>query len=407
MAEKKEYREFRELLQKAIGTHRTQAEFAASANITPQHLNRLINSPTIGQPSRDTLMKIAGASASYIHMDDLLKACGYEPEGKPIRTNFRGAKQQAVDAIYTAKNIVRAFEKEPGENNVSDTIEEFVENCITNANSSDISYEICNRKSLDNMAAECAVTVNITWMYSDILAAVDIIIAFSETKNGRIVIFETGSSMEILDKYYPELTNLVEETADDNILIQITDRFPPRRPEITEDAEKRLLAAIFGKKDAKRRIMSVEGLGFYLDNITEGAMRRFVAAHKDAFCRKPENVKVYNAYIGSITPKEEAFKEYVSDDPHFEKSGHFGHVIADIISAETGHSIECWDDIQNLYPMFHNRPSVMLAAGLPWEINENDKHLTYTTTNRMLDIYARELRQEVEECYFLLETDQN
>ena len=70
------YRRFRELLRCGIGD-RSQRSFAKEAGITPEHVNRLLNSEIISQPSKETLEKMA-AVMNTVSLNELLEACGYK-----------------------------------------------------------------------------------------------------------------------------------------------------------------------------------------------------------------------------------------------------------------------------------------------------------------------------------------
>ena len=70
---KNEYACFRCILRTAIGTE-TQAKFAAIADITPEHLNRMLNAPKINRPSKSTLKKIASVARNGITLRDLESA---------------------------------------------------------------------------------------------------------------------------------------------------------------------------------------------------------------------------------------------------------------------------------------------------------------------------------------------
>ena len=58
MAVEYDVKAFQALVREAIG-NRTQSEFARDSGLTPQYLNRLLNSDDIGRPTKNTLMKLA------------------------------------------------------------------------------------------------------------------------------------------------------------------------------------------------------------------------------------------------------------------------------------------------------------------------------------------------------------
>lgn len=78
MTEKREYREFRELLRKAMGTQ-SQKAFAEACGLSPEHMNRLLNNPVISRPSKATLLKILNASGQ-VDGSELYRSCDYSVE---------------------------------------------------------------------------------------------------------------------------------------------------------------------------------------------------------------------------------------------------------------------------------------------------------------------------------------
>ena len=71
---------FINLLQTAIGPkspENTQAKFAEKAQITPEHLNRMLRHPEKYKPSFATLKRIADASEGRVELTQLEDACEY------------------------------------------------------------------------------------------------------------------------------------------------------------------------------------------------------------------------------------------------------------------------------------------------------------------------------------------
>ena len=74
----KNFKEFRSLLRKGIGT-RTQKEFANEVNMAEPTINRMLNAEEISRPRKATLEKLAPKMRG-VTLNDLLTACGYEKE---------------------------------------------------------------------------------------------------------------------------------------------------------------------------------------------------------------------------------------------------------------------------------------------------------------------------------------
>lgn len=401
MAEKKEYKEFRKLLKKAIGFSRTQAEFAQKTGITPQHLNRLINNPLIGQPSKDTLIKIAGNADTPIPLNELFESCEY-----PIENNTKtlNTKNEITNIETTASKIESSFNLLSGKEYKS--INEFVEKALQNI-SPDISYELENTETNDNKnetVGENVTTARMTWITPTYVNSLDMLIAYSETKQDNIIVLETSNDYKKFKKYYPD--NIFPDDIDDQTsTLYIEPKFKPKKYSCANTekndnltAEQRLLQAIFGENNKPQRIATVEGIGFYIDTIPEGAFRRFLLKHKDNAYENENEKQIIEKYLQSVTTKEEMFENNKNSTEHF------GELIANVISKETTFRIECWENHDNRYP-FKNRPSVMFTAEMPWIYSQVEKNLSYETLFQILDKYARELRCEVQECYFTMTMD--
>lgn len=66
------------LIKKALG-NRTQKSFAQDAQLSKEHLSRLITKKRDTPPTVDTLVKIASNSQSRVSLQELIFACGYDP----------------------------------------------------------------------------------------------------------------------------------------------------------------------------------------------------------------------------------------------------------------------------------------------------------------------------------------
>ena len=97
--EKKEYKEFRELLRTAMG-ELSQQEFADKAKISRGHLNRLLNNELISRPSAETLCQIAKAS-SGIDESAFFYSCGYSA------ADYRKADRFSRSSLSTEDRIKR------------------------------------------------------------------------------------------------------------------------------------------------------------------------------------------------------------------------------------------------------------------------------------------------------------
>ena len=94
---KGEYKEFRTLLRRGIGT-KTQKAFAEEIDISKEHLNRLLNNREISRPSIGLLKKMA-AHMQTITERMLLESCGYEIE--PIEERAKRCEKQIAQGLQT------------------------------------------------------------------------------------------------------------------------------------------------------------------------------------------------------------------------------------------------------------------------------------------------------------------
>lgn len=143
----------------------------------------------------------------------------------------------------------------------------------------------------------------------------------------------------------------------------------------------------------------VYGFGFIVDEITDDKLIDFIKNHKDTFCKSPTEIAMYNEILN--IPENEIYMYGLTD--YFEDyscncSGQEGRgaVISNIISRETGIRVQ--------YEMGQSEcdsyPSVLLAEGMPWHLNEKEKNLTKESLTGILLSYVEELglsRDNVEE----------
>lgn len=147
----------------------------------------------------------------------------------------------------------------------------------------------------------------------------------------------------------------------------------------------------FGDPDKPKRIMSIEGIGFYLDKAPEYSVRRFFQNHKDTFCQSEKNIEIYNRLVIEKNSLEDAFLHSRSDFYFVENDGGaemWQLAVLDIINHETDLDVSYWkaDDIP------HNRPVIMVEQHFPEDYNEYTRSLTKKEILKILDGYAREAK---------------
>ena len=410
MAEKAEYREFRELLKRAIGSERTQAQFAAQSGITPAHLNRLLNSETISQPSKATLMKIAGCANTPLPLKVLLSACGYEAEQAiseeleklPIRervNRFAALIESGLNAM--TQNPTR-FK----------SIFEFSEALAADYTEESVSISIRDEQEPstdDQEIAEKAAVVTFMWGNAYYSVLMDVLLLYCSTAGGSVIVLSFKDTQGDLIPYRSDvmegLSDIGEVKEKQWAVLLRTKKTPRTRPARNQakSAEERLLEAIFGEADTPKRVCTVEGLGCYLDHVSDAIFKRFLAKHKDTFRKTEQEKQIYAAYMEQGVSREEAFKHYEIEDPELIGEGEWGGAISSIIFRETGLRVGFWSPLE--YDKFDNRPAIIFSDKAPWLYTELEKSFTESTLKRTLDIYARELRAEVCPCHYTLLMD--
>lgn len=134
----------------------------------------------------------------------------------------------------------------------------------------------------------------------------------------------------------------------------------------------------------------VYGFGFIVDGVTDEKLIDFIKNHEDTFCRYPVEIVMYDEIL-EMTETEidicgltDYFEGYSCNCSGQEGRG---AVISNIISRETGIRVqyEAGDADCLSYP------SVLLAEGMPWHLNEKEKSLTKESLTEILLPYVKEL----------------
>lgn len=429
MAENAEYKEFRSLLRSAIGPERSQADFAKEADLNPSTLSRMLNLPEIPRPSMTTLRKIAGHAYGGITLYELMESCGYETEkiNDAIsedkseilnkRTNM-DANERLKACVNDFKTGIETFTTTPY---INKNLYSFIDTVDTLYGVEDVSISIedvysdikeFNHEKFPN--AENAKLVRISYTEKDYSAEFGFILFYSETKKGMVIVFGAAFDAETILECDSSFANEIFMTGTNKELSTIKNREylsifrwknrkQKRRNVIsfTESAEERLLRCIFGNENQKKRPYSVEGTGFYIDRVPDYLVIEFIEKHKKVFCQSDDEKKYYKEVVESKSSDPKKYftdAEYKGDSRNACSTG-WGNVIANIIYRETDIDVEYFADDDHDY---ENRPCIMLTEKRPWQYNETERNLSLESFNQILDVYARELRCEVSNCYWLM-----
>jgi transcriptional regulator with XRE-family HTH domain len=425
MAEKQAYEEFKKLLRAAIGPDRTQAEFAQETGISPEHLSRMLNSREISRPSRNTLAKIAGhAFRASVTLSDLLSACGYkEAVEAPTPDTADDIQIRVKKVLDTMADGLREMS---GKMVPYDNVYDFLKMIDMLYTDCPVSYDISDPVSLEKPVdgAEMYCNVETSWAEKYYSARFGFGIYFTETKGGKVLVCAPEFSMDELVKRGSDAAreadglidvedtpdyvcvvkykNLPRRTSADKLTAQTVERMMELKESFPDlSNEELLMRIIFGDPNRKQRPMSVEGRGFYVDDVPDYIVINFLNSHKDAFVRSEKEQEIYEK-VTSGTPLEEAFHGYgrlAADNIDCWQSA-----VANIMTRETGIGFAFWScDSED--EQFGNRACIMFTAELPWYYNEVEKELSYDSLSAAADRYARELRCEYSECYHLMMVD--
>lgn len=390
------FTEFRELLRNAIGPNRTQSEFAKDAGLTPQYLNRLLNSDNIGCPTKTTLMKISGASFGGIPLAKFMKACGYSDADEEMKSELRamdlkGRVKRCVDTL------IRVFTDLAKSRPICNNLYEFADMALILNDEEDVSFSVNSIQNVDfgefNVSEKVAI-ISLSWgddydiskSISGFTVELDLLVCFSETTGGHIMVFDVKTDQKTLKKFGSKVVwnlDTMDEYRDDGYACTIKYKSNQTYIKLSNmTAEERLLHAIFGDDDQNdTRVVQVEGLGFYLDNTPVYVIKKFIENHIESL-----DVNTRKLY--------ESSKDDFNEDNKTDEDNYPNYLIAQIIREETGiHVLYDWNrDIDG------SRPAVIFPARHPWKYSEQERSLTEDGVCKILENYARELRTEVDYC---------
>lgn len=324
--EKQEYKGFRELLRKGIGT-RSQKEFATEAGISTVHLNRMLNNETINRPSRETLERLS-YSMRNITLNELLTSCGYDSVS--IEEITLKVEKEIASGISDVKGTLQ-----PSISDFLDMVNTLyvsVRGSIVKIGGEEEQHKSCQE-------AELKIPVTLKWQFENIYAETKFDVFYARTTRGKVIILNSSISNE--DSIETEW----EEENVRGLLPYLTKKYHHSifYKDISEEtgranriASKRLFDAIF--RDENRIETVKTGYGFYYNETPKG-FKDFLAGHASAFCTSPEKVALYQKTLLPDADLDKIFEDYATDDLSV-----FGTsvVVAEILKAETGQDFTCY-----------------------------------------------------------------
>ena len=323
MAETGKYEKFRELLREGIGT-RTQKEFAESTGIARETISRLLNKELIPQPERETLSRIS-KQIKTCTMNDLLESCGYP----------RVSLEENVE--YMENDLLAGINSQL--HGIWTSVEEFagVIDCLWISNGkllpSDKEVEVVDK---DN-PADYHRDIILRWMFEGYKCSFGVRLFYVKNKKNHIVF---TSYKELDENSTTDWVDSKDRYSDKERHIMHTLVKVPSKTR-SEEAEKRLLADIFGEGVETFIRETVTGNGFYYDPQTEDDMKlfkNFMCAHAGSYCTNEKESDVFQLVLNH----EGLLNEL--EDKLLDNSTTMADIIADVMARETGIAFEAYPD---------------------------------------------------------------
>lgn len=352
---KKEYREFRELLLKGIGS-RSQLAFAEETGISKGHLNRLINNELISRPKKSTLINFAKHMTTVTYAE-LLEACDYEvlPIAERVK-EFEKSLQEGVSELSGLYDSLDSF---------FDTLDTLY------MPEADVEFQMAEKitenKNRRFANAEVKKEGKAVWKDPDYFCVTNFEIYYTETKSNKIL----PIGIELLE------TPMKDEDGKE-IMSATTYSKRSKDPSL----EERILRVIFGTSEDDLRPIMIKGAGISYDYTPEG-FRDFLIKHSGTFCKTKENVRVYQKIINANDSElDQICEEYYEEE--WEAHGS-GAIVANIMRAETGRLYAYYDPDERIDPKIRNA-FIMEEFGQ----GDNDR----ISQDRLIELYsyAKELK---------------
>lgn len=306
---KKEYKEFRELLKKGIGL-RTQADFAEAIGITRQRLNMFLRSETISRPSAELLRTMA-KNMTGVTYRELMESCGYST----LNIN------ELADAI--ASDFELCFMDKDQGIAYPVTHMTFTEMCDTfcmlycPAEVDEMKFKVRAEKDNTNKDypdADKMITIDIIWNDQDYDCRTRCNLYYAITKSGAKVMIGVK-----IEKTKEGATAMIEKKRAKGM------------------KEKRLLAAIFGAEDSKLYQTFDTGVGFPYKE-TPKKFKEFLSSHRGSFCTNEVRCELWRKIIVDNEDPDEACKKFAEEHKGDTDEELYiwatGDIVAAIMSAE-------------------------------------------------------------------------
>lgn len=358
MGEKLELKEFRILLKKGIAG-KSQKEIADNCGISQEHLNRMLNQPFIGTPSKNTLERLSLAldNVSYI---DLLLACGYNEEAKTASYNANDVSdyekrislpaQERINLLYNdlIKSMNELCSLHVG---TYKSIEDLMSIVTTLYMVEEINWHIRKKEHPINKGryADWSVCIDIDFLIENRSYGMPFILNFYKTSNDEYL-FESFSfkGKDLLENNVLSEAKLFELKTK-GICVE-------ESPYVVLDYTKSSCELLDMILNTKWVDTVVTGFGFYLEEVPEH-VNEFILQHKDSFSLTDEEIDIVNR-ISNGSDAINVCANYANPDIDDERG--YGYVIATIIHRENNIPVDYYEDEEHKFE--DNPPCVMVDS---------------------------------------------
>lgn len=342
MSEKKRYLEFRKVLKECL-SNVSQREFARQLDISPEHLNRMLNQDFIGQPRRRLLDKLYEVRPDLKGKYDLFELCGYNTglsEIEKIHEKLHDI-EVSLESLYeyykflypdldslvlNTMGLIRSLNLSQGEYSVMCTIEK------------EMSDSLVLDVTVDSRNYSVHKYFGIVYTHQN-----DVIIPVS--------VHQDGAWFEIHDCLPKCLKAEYEKCQIDvNRLNSVFYLSKKSKDDVANGLSNEILGI------GEEYETTVTGFGFYLTELTDDNLLKFFYNHQESF--KQEELEELEHLMESSKDCRSALKDYMCECT---SSTGFGSLISNVMSRETGHHF----GFQNETDFIENQACIMCMDDVP------------------------------------------